>query len=397
DQAQAPPEGGAAGADGGPVVAEEPQGVGGGEGEEVLAHEAAGDDVAAGEHLDAGLGEALSVVEFGGDDEAGAGQSCDLGGGAGGGGREEHLAGGADGVAGLAAAGEPHDGVGERGLAVGAFAEREAEDLFADLHDEGQAEEALHVGDQGGVVAEGVAEEGVEAGRGLLGVGGNEGGAGVQLLGVGGAYLAGAQVDDSGGGVELPRLGVEGVEGCDDAGVGAGDLDHGLQAAGGQGAGLVLEVALAFGEGAGDVAGEFGDVAAFVPGPAVAVPVEPSALGAVADLVGVPVDQAQGVAVVGARVGLRARLGGGLVDGQGGGAVGGRGRDGGDGGQVPDGLGALAVAAAAEFAGGGTVVAAVLEERVGAELGVRGLRVELSGRGEDVQAVALGVAAGGGG
>src|SRR5690606_4603091 len=202
------------------------------------------------------------------------------------------LGGGADGVAGLADPGEPHHGVGQRGLAVGSFAEREGQDLFADFADEGQAEEALDVGDEVGVVAEGVGEEGGEAGAGLFGVGGGEGGGGVRLRGVGCADGAGGQVDVSGGGVEVPRGGVEGVEGGDAAGVGAGDFDHGFESAGGQGAGLVLEVAFAFGEGAGDVAGEFGDVAAFVPGPAVSVPGEPSALRAVADLVGVPVDEA---------------------------------------------------------------------------------------------------------
>ena len=55
DQADPAPEGVAAGADFGAVVAEQPEFVGGVEAEEVLAHAAGLDAVAAGQELDAGF------------------------------------------------------------------------------------------------------------------------------------------------------------------------------------------------------------------------------------------------------------------------------------------------------------------------------------------------------
>ena len=54
--------------------------VGGGELEEVLVHEAGGDAVAAGEHLELCFVEGVGCVGFGSDDEAFAVEACELGG-----------------------------------------------------------------------------------------------------------------------------------------------------------------------------------------------------------------------------------------------------------------------------------------------------------------------------
>jgi hypothetical protein len=145
DELDAAPERHAAGAGLGAVVAEQPDGVGGGEGEGLAVEEAGVDGVAAGELLDLGLGEPLAVVELGADDHAGAGELGELGGVLGVLADHEHLGGRGDRVAGLADAEGVHEGLGERGLAVGAEAVEEGEQLLADLADEGEADEALDV------------------------------------------------------------------------------------------------------------------------------------------------------------------------------------------------------------------------------------------------------------
>ena len=261
----------------------------------------------------------------------------------------------------------------------------------------GVAGEALYEGGEFGVFSEGVGEEGPPAGCVGVEVGGEGGGPGVQGVRIGWVELAVDEVDDAARGVEVGGDGVEFGSGGDDAAVGAGELHSSIDLVAGEArclvlAGRLLEVFFAEGGGvevADHVAGEFDGEAAFVPGPAVAFPQQPhAALRDVAQPFAVGVDEEEGVAVVGERLGPGAARGRGArrgVDVQGVGAVNGRGAgerlgEAVDDAQLwPAGRSGRcgAVALAAEFFGGGGVVTTVLEEGVGTELGVGVLGFEL--------------------
>ena len=280
------------------MVSGDEEGVGGGEGEVVLVGEAGGDGVAAGECFDFGFVEAVSFVEFLGDDEALSDEAGEFGGVLGEALFHEEAGGGAGGVV----AEDGGDGFEEDGFSVAAGSVGEGEDVFADFADGGVADEALHVFADGSV-GEGGGEEVFPLGAVGVGVGGGVGGFGVEFGGVGVSEFTVFEVDDAVGGVEFPGVVVEVVEGGGGAGCGAG-LDEGVgDAGGGEGAFFPLFFArVGFGEGACGVFGEFAccGVGAALKGPAVAGPVEPlSAVGVVAELVAVVVDEAVGVAVVG--------------------------------------------------------------------------------------------------
>jgi len=80
----------------------------------------------------------------------------------------------------------------EGGLAIGADAVGEGQELFEDGADGGDAEQPLDVGGQGGVPAEGVGEEALPRFGLADEVGGDGGGPGVEAFGVGRRDLAGA-------------------------------------------------------------------------------------------------------------------------------------------------------------------------------------------------------------
>ncbi len=341
DQAHAAPEGEAAGADLGAVVAEQPELVGGLEGEEVLAHPAGLDLVAAGEQLDPGLVEAVAGLELGADDDAPAVEFGEVGGVAVEGlGHEEA----GRGRVGVVAEELDHD-VEEDGLAVLALAVEEGHDLGADVAADRVAEQQVQ--EVAGlaaflVVAEGVGEEAVPA-RGAHPGGGEGGGAGVVVdLRVGRDDRTGAQVDDAAGGAQGVGVGVEegGVE--DHAGGGLGLGQHGVHAGGGQGSaavpaqvGIGVDAAgVVVGDALGHLAGGPQDGVVLVELPAVGGPAVPADAGDVPVVASVEVDEELGVAAVGegvgkqaVRTGLRARimarlgLGGGPRGGRGGGAL----------------------------------------------------------------------------
>ena len=178
--------------------------VGGGEFEEVLVHEAGGDAVAAGEHLELCFVEGVGGVGFGADDKALTVEACELGG--------VFLEGllhqepcrqGCGVVAECAG-----DGVVVDGFAVAAGAVGEGEDVLTLQAGRTVAGEALHVPGERGVVVEGGCEEPLPGGGGACGCHAG-------LFGVHAGWcvwheFSCSEVDDAGGGVEFVEVGVEG-------------------------------------------------------------------------------------------------------------------------------------------------------------------------------------------
>ena len=161
------------------MVAQEPELVGGGEGEEVTVHVAGCQTVAAGELLDLDLVEPGVLTDLAGDDEPGALEASDLGGVLDAGLHEE-VAG-----RGLAVVGEePLEDFCEDGLAVGSGAVEEGEDLGGDAAGGCVACEELEVVGHAGVPSEGLLEELVPAGCGAVRVWGDQRAARVELGGV---------------------------------------------------------------------------------------------------------------------------------------------------------------------------------------------------------------------
>jgi hypothetical protein len=117
--------------------------------------------------LDLGFVEPVVLVDLGADDHPGAGEAGDLGVVAGERLLHEEAVGGGGGVV----AEDPGEGFEEYAFAVAAGAVGEGQDVGADDADGGVADEALQVGDEVLVVAEGVGEELVPA----AGVGGGVG------------------------------------------------------------------------------------------------------------------------------------------------------------------------------------------------------------------------------
>ncbi len=198
DQAHAAPEGEAAGADFGFVVAQQPEFVGGFEGEGVLAHAAGLDAVAAGQQFDAGLVELVAGLDLRADVHAPAVELGQVGGVAFERFGHQEARRGCVGVV----AEEFHHDVEQDGLAVLSCPPQEGQDLGADVAGDRVAEQQVQVVDHFlafGVVAEGVGQEAQPArDRGLLGSDG--GGAGVEVLvRVGVPEESGAQVDDAAG------------------------------------------------------------------------------------------------------------------------------------------------------------------------------------------------------
>ena len=204
DEVHASPYGFAAVFDCGLVVAHQVQVVGGGELEEVLVHEAGGDAVTTGEHLQLCLIEGVGCVGFGTDHETLTVEARQFGG--------VFLEGllhqepsrqGCGVVAECAG-----DGVVVDALAVAAGAVGEGEDVLTLQTGRGVAGKPLHVPGERRIVVEGGGEEPLPGGGGACGCHG--GLFGVHAFGCLWHEFSCSEVDDSGGGVEFVEVGVEG-------------------------------------------------------------------------------------------------------------------------------------------------------------------------------------------
>ena len=312
DHADPTPDGVVSATHGRAVVGCHPQLVGGAELEEVLTHTPGLDGVAAGELLHGRLGEPAALVGLLHHHQAPAEQI-----------------GHASGVP-LMRGGQQQVGLGRGGVVAHQLLDDRQERALAVRSPTVQEEQALLGHGAGERVAHGALDELDElavalhrpvdepfpcgAGGGRVDGGGCE--LGDELVAVLGGDLTGAQVDSARAGVQDPRVGVERSDGDGDAGLGAGDVHHGVEAGCALRlvpvseqllAGLVAFHGGELGEhavddGLGTPVGFAGDVF----GPACAVPHQPGApLGCVAQVVAVVGDEAARVAEIGV----------GLVDG----------------------------------------------------------------------------------
>lgn len=222
-------------ADLGEVVRRDDGEVARGEVEEVAAHESAGEDVTAGEALDLGLVEAPSAGLLGAHQEPGAAQPGDLGGvGVVPAGHQKPVWRGDRVPAEVGGPEQPLKNQQQDRLAVGACAEQERQDVLADLSDEGQPGEPLHVPDEFVVAVESLGEERRPPRVRCVDVHACRRRPGEEQARVVRTDVAGPQVDDTAQGVEQQWVCVEIGGSHRNPRVGLGDPDGAADPCGGQ-------------------------------------------------------------------------------------------------------------------------------------------------------------------